>query len=89
MDCLDFAPIGVIDLVKELAVKLKINDISKREAIFEKTGFNVSKAIEINKETDENEIPKEKIRRATPVSSTSTSTGRRTAPPKYKVTVTK
>lgn len=89
MDCLDFAPIGVIDLVKELAVRLKINDISKREAIFEKTGFNVNKAIEINKETDENEIPKEKARRTTPVSSTSTATGRRTAPPKYKVTVTK
>ena len=51
LDCLDFAPKGVIDLVKDMAVKLEINDIAKRTAIFEKTGFNVNKAVEINKET--------------------------------------
>ena len=53
LDCLDFAPDGVIDLVKNLAVTLKLNDYAKREAILEKTGFDVSKAIEINKETEE------------------------------------
>ena len=51
LDCLDFAPKGVIDLVKDMAVKLEINDIAKRDAIFRKTGFNVNKAVEINKET--------------------------------------
>lgn len=51
LDCLDFAPKGVIDLVKDMAVKLEINDIAKRDAIFKKTGFNVNKAVEINKET--------------------------------------
>lgn len=53
LDCLDFAPIGVIDLVKSIAVKTELNDIRKREAIFEKTGFNVSNAVAINRETDE------------------------------------
>lgn len=91
MDCLDFAPIGVIDLVKDLAVKMEINDIRKRQAILEKTGFDVSKAIEINKETSEEETPIEKTRRAQPISATTTNanTGRRTTPPKYKVTVQK
>lgn len=93
MDCLDFAPAGVIDLVKDLAVKMEINDIRKRQAILEKTGFNVDKAIQINKETSEEEAPVEKIRRAQPISANATNadtnTGRRTAPPKYKVTVQK
>ena len=91
MDCLDFAPAGVIDLVKDLAVKMEINDIRKRQAILEKTGFNVDKAIQINKETSEEEMPVEKTRRAQPISATSTNanTGRRTTPPKYKVTVQK
>lgn len=53
MDCIDYAPNGVIDLVKKLAVDLEINDLSKRKAILDMTGFNVTKAIEINKETAE------------------------------------
>lgn len=52
LDCLDFAPQGVIDLIKKNAVTLKINDISKRKAILEKTGFDVTKAVEINEEAD-------------------------------------
>ena len=55
LDCLEFAPEGVIGLVKDLAVSLKINDISKRNIILEKTGFNVTNAIAINEETIENE----------------------------------
>ena len=53
-DCLDYAPKGIIELVKSLAVSMKINDLSKREAIFASTGFNVTKAIEANdlSETD-------------------------------------
>jgi len=59
LDCLDFAPEGVIDLVKKAAVDLKIVDISKRQAILDKTGFDVTKAIEINKETEEKEEVKD------------------------------
>ena len=69
MDCLDFGPTGVVDLVKDLAVKLEINDILKRDYIFKKTGFNVTKAIEINHETDavEEESKVSKVRRSAPV----------------------
>lgn len=52
-DCLNFAPLGVIEILKDLAVSLPLNDMSKRQLIFEKTGFNVTKAIENSKEEDE------------------------------------
>ena len=48
-DCLNFAPKGVIDLIKDISVKLPLNDIAKRDMIFKKTGFNVTNAIEISK----------------------------------------
>lgn len=48
LDCLDFAPIGVIDLIKKYAVSLPLNDVSKRQALLEKKGFDVAKAIEMN-----------------------------------------
>jgi len=47
LDCLDFAPEGVKDLIKNLAVELPLNDVAKREAIFNKLGFNVDNAIRI------------------------------------------
>lgn len=52
LDCLDFAPEGVIELVKTLSVELPLNDVAKREAILEKTNFNVTNAIQIKKETE-------------------------------------
>lgn len=87
-DCLDFAEDGVIDLVKKLAVDLKLNDVSKRKAIMDKTGFNVTKAIEINEidHADEEEAPAPSKRRAAPIThNESAKPARRTAPPKYKV----
>ena len=50
LDCLDFAPEGVIEILKDLAVELPLNDVAKREAILNKTGFNVTNAIKIKKE---------------------------------------
>lgn len=86
MDCLDFAPIGVIDLIKDLAVKMNINDIRKREAIFEKTGFNVDSAIRINAETAEKEKIVEKSRRVAVENNTEEKKNvRRTSVPQYKV----
>ena len=69
LDCLDFAPKGVIDIIKDLAVKTKLNDVAKREQILKKTGFNVSKAIQLEEETETEEEKKadEKVRRTTPV----------------------
>lgn len=87
-DCLDFAPNGVIDLIKSLAVSLKIDNVSKRKAIQDKTGFNVTRAIEINEETDEETTSKEGTqgRRAAPITAKSEEAQqRRSAPPKYNV----
>ena len=47
LDCLDFAPEGVIDMIKSLAVSLPLNDVAKRQAILDKTGFDVTRAIEL------------------------------------------
>ena len=77
-DAIDFAPEGVVSLIKKLAVDLKIKDIDKRDAIFEMTGFDVTKAIEINKMTVEEEVSaapkrrteetkKEEVKSETPV----------------------
>ena len=44
-DCLDFAPIGVIDLVKQIAVQMPLTDTIKIRALREKTGFDVEKAL--------------------------------------------
>lgn len=89
LDCLDFAPQSVIDLIKWVAVDLKINDYSKREAIKEKTGFNVTLAIE-NSGVNSTETPVAK--RRVNADSTTTEKSRRTttspeatAEPKYKV----
>lgn len=89
LDCLDFAPQGVIELVKHLAVKLEVNDIAKRQAILEKTGFNVNNAIMINHETEKVGEEPAKARRATTTVKdkqvTATEATRRTTP-KYNVT---
>lgn len=44
-DALDFAPDGTKDLIKHYAVELKLNDYSKRQAIQEQLGFDVTKAL--------------------------------------------
>lgn len=69
LDCLDFAPAGVIQLVKDISVEIELNDVSKRKAIFDKTGFNVTKAIEINQLSAEPETENTELtaRRAEPV----------------------
>ena len=90
LDCLDFAPEGVIELVKQLAVDLKINDLAKREAIFKKTGFNVTRAIQINEESQEvDEVDTEVKQRRAAAPTTKVAepeaTGRRTAAPKYGI----
>lgn len=44
-DCLDFAPIGVLDLVKKFAVSLPLTDTIKIRILRDKTGFDVEKAL--------------------------------------------
>jgi len=91
-DCLTFAPTGVIDLIKQVATKVKLNDMRKRELIFSKTGFNVDNAIRNNAYAEKVEADEKKdttkVRKATSVvAETETSAPKRkTAAPKYKVT---
>ena len=94
MDCLDFAPEGVVSLMKDLAVKLEIPDVRKRQAISERTNSSVDNAIKINqlsKTEDDDKAPEVKQRRVqTADAATATQKERRTtptttAPQKYKV----
>lgn len=94
LDTLDFAPEGVVSLVKDMAVETKLNDVRKREIIREKTNFNVDKAIEYS-EVPVEEDSDAKIRRSVPITEAMEgSTGpetpvRRTSAPKYKVVTSK
>lgn len=82
LDCLDFAPSGVIDLVKKNAISLPLNDVAKREALLKKTGFDVDTVLRNQKLAKEDEpnieqpAPQRRVQKA--------DTGRRTAP-NYKV----
>lgn len=70
LDCLDFAPTGVIQLIKEWAVKTNLNDVRKRDAIKSAIGFDVSAAIS-NAQYSEEEIAQEDSspkRRSNPIS---------------------
>lgn len=58
LDCLDFAPEGVKESIKNIAVELPLNDVAKRQAIQEKLGFNVTNAIENLKIVEENIVEK-------------------------------
>ena len=66
-DALDFAPAGVIELIKEMAVSLPCNDVAKRQAILEKTGYNVTNALEMTKEDEPEEVIEASGRRSAPV----------------------
>lgn len=46
LDCLEFANDGGIEILKSLAVECEVPDTRKRQVIFEKTGFDINKAIE-------------------------------------------
>ena len=54
LDCLDFAPEGVIQLLKNCAVELPLNDVAKREVLLDKLDFDVAKTIDIRKATSQN-----------------------------------
>ena len=95
LDCLDYAPIGVIDLIKRLAVSLPMNDMAKVKALKEKTGFDLEAALaNIRAEQeDESEVAASAEERK-PRAAASGSTGRRTnsnykvvskSTPNYKV----
>lgn len=54
LDCLDYAPTGVIDLLKKYSVEVPLSDYNKREAMKAKLDFDVDKAL-ANKKAEEAE----------------------------------
>ena len=84
LDCLDFAPEGVIDLIKDLSIKLPMTDLNKIKALKNKTGFDVQLAI-VNTR-DENDTPVETVskRRVKSEEDKKETSGRR-VPSEYKV----
>jgi hypothetical protein len=59
LDALDFAPQGVIDLIKDYAVSMPMNDVEKRQALLKKTGFDVDKAL-LNIRPEQEEVEEKK-----------------------------
>ena len=87
LDALDFAPAGIIDLIKKYSVTLPLTDTRKIEAIKEKTGFDVSVAIAHDKADKEAEGPFKDVtpgRRVKPAETAPATPGRRTST-SYKV----
>ena len=86
LDCLDFAPTGVMDLIKRFAIEIPMTDTRKIAALKDKTGFDVAKALEmqrLDKEDEEPAAPAQKERRVQSEKE-EVPQGRRTVP-KYKV----
>ena len=96
LDCLDFAPEGVIDLIKTLAVELPLTDTRKMESFQQKKGINLARMIQAKKEEEaearaaaaQQENTSQPQRRAKS-QETTTTPGRRTAGTKYKVVTPK
>ena len=82
LDALDFAPLGVIDLMKSMAVSLPLTDLNKRRALKEKTGFDVDSALrhieEEKAEENEDKIVPPAPERRVKTDIASTTPGRRT-----------
>jgi len=75
LDCLDFAPAGVIELIKKFAVSLPLDNYEKRQALKAKTGLDVDKAIaNAGLEPDAKEEEKVKAAIEAPTSGRRTST---------------
>jgi hypothetical protein len=92
LDCLDFAPPGVIDLIKKMSVSLPLGDVEKRKALKEKTGFDCDAALKHVMEEEEDEGQSTILKTAAPErrvkKEESASVERRTAP-KYNVVTPK
>lgn len=81
LDCLDFAPAGVLDIIKRLSVELPLNDFNKRKAILDKMGFDVTKAlanVEAEKAVSNEPAPEQKQRRVAAPTPKATTPTRRT-----------
>jgi hypothetical protein len=85
LDALDFAPTGVIDLIKQFSVTLPLENSAKKKALKEKTGFEVDKAlVHIEEEKRDAEGATEEVTPTRRVKTETKTEGRR-ATSNYKV----
>lgn len=84
LDMLDFAPEGVMDIIKTYAVQLPLTDLYKIEALRDKTGFDSSKALENSKDEDGEIKVANTPKRRVSTETASDKPARRTTP-EYKV----
>ncbi len=86
LDCLDFAPEGVLDLIKTLAVQIPLTDTRKMESFKKKTGVDLARMIQANIESQEEDAapaepaPQRRVQKTQPAEPQ-----RRTSGSKYKV----
>lgn len=88
LDALDFAPEGVIDLIKNLSVEIPLSDTNKMRVFQEKKGVNLERMIRARQEElaeaeAGNQAAVEK--KAAEQAVAAASSGRRTTGSKYKV----
>ena len=92
LDCLDFAPPGVIDLIKKMSVSLPLADFQKKAALKAKTGFDCDAALKHVMEEKEDEgqetILKTSGERRVKKEEVSAAPERRSSTPKYNVVST-
>ena len=83
LDCLEFAPNGVLDIIKKVAVETKLDSAEKRHAISEHLKINIDAMIKNNEaskgEDSTTEAAPTRQRRSAPVATTTE------APSKYNV----
>lgn len=93
LDCLDFAPEGVIDLIKTLSVEMPLTDTVKMQAFKDKKGIDLARMIQAKRE-EEAELAAQQAqqeqkaqRRVQPAAAPApqTTPNRRTSGSKYKV----
>ena len=77
LDALDYAPTGVIDLIKRFAIDLPMTDTNKIAALKEKTGFDVTAAL-ANKKAEEAEDTANAVVTQKAASDNKSTSGRRT-----------
>ena len=85
LDCLDFAPDGVVELIKVAATKLPLNDVDKRQALKQKTNYDLDRALlnmRLVKEEEESAGKTEEVKVERRVQK---APARRTETPNYKV----
>lgn len=70
-DALNFAPQGVIDLIKDISIKIELPDVRKRKMILDKTGFSIDNAITVNRiintDSEEASVEAEVKRKSVPI----------------------